>query len=160
MLHSLLDVESDSARPEAELVEVGLAEVTDFVLLNAAGSEVNATKTGARLTARMSVKAHRDIDQPFLGLTINGPKGDAIFHQGNQATPFPPLRSGEERVYAVSWNAQVPTGSYAARAFFGKIDHAARVSVLGNATPIAFFVQGKRDTHGVVDVEADFATAD
>jgi ABC-type polysaccharide/polyol phosphate transport system ATPase subunit len=159
-LHSLLDADETLPQPGAASIESGVADVTRFAIVDGGGAEVHAATTGDRLTAQINVRAHHGITKPFVGLTIDGPKGEAIFHQGNRARPFPALSPGEDGAYTVSWNAQVPTGSYVVRAFLGKVDMDGKIAVLSNATPVAFFVQGKRDTHGVVDVEADFATAD
>jgi hypothetical protein len=155
MLHSLLDDEAQ-VQPGAVPLEPDLADVTDFALFNGTGVAVNATTTGTRLSARISIRAHREIPRPFVGLTIEGPRGDAIFHQGNRSTPFPALAPGDERTYTVRWNAQVPTGNYVVRAHLGKIETDDKISILSNASPVTLFVQGKRDAHGVVDVEADF----
>jgi ABC-type polysaccharide/polyol phosphate transport system ATPase subunit len=155
-LHSLLD-DGAQLQPGTVPVEAGVAEVTGFALHNGAGPAINATSTGTRLTAKIMVKAHRPVARPYVGLTIDGPRGDAIFHQGNRGTPFPSLAAGDERAYSVSWNAQVPTGNYVVRAHLGKIEDGDKVSILSNANPVTLFVQGKRDAHGVVDVEADFA---
>jgi ABC-2 type transport system ATP-binding protein len=159
-LHSLLDV--DEAREQlgtAPLAE-GIADITAFVVLDETGAAVNATTTGARLTARVTVKAYEDINRPFIGLTIDGPRGDVIFHKGNRAESFPPLRAGEERAYTVRWTAQFPTGSYTLRLFLAKVEPVAEISILGNATPIALYVQGAHETYGVVDVQADFTAAE
>jgi ABC-type polysaccharide/polyol phosphate transport system ATPase subunit len=160
MLHSLLDADETVPQPGNARVEPGLADVTGFAIVDHAGAQVHAATTGDRLTARIDIVAHDEITKPFVGLTIDGPKGEPIFHQGNRAEPFPALPAGGRAGYTVSWNAQVPTGSYVLRAFLGRVDQTGKISVLSNAAPVAFFVQGKRDTHGVVDVEADFATAD
>jgi hypothetical protein len=155
-LHNLLDVDDSGEHPGATgLFEPDIGEVLDFVVLDGSGSSVNTATTGARLTARLVVKAHADIDQPFVGLTINGSRG-AISHQSNRRTPFPAMQAGDERTFAVSWTAQFPTGSYVVRAFLAKIERPARISVLSNATPIALYVHGARDTFGVVDINAAF----
>jgi ABC-type polysaccharide/polyol phosphate transport system ATPase subunit len=159
-LHSLLDVDEAAEQIGSAPLEPEIADIVSFDALDESGTVVNATTTGARLTGRIVVTAHRDIARPFIGLTIDGPRGDVIFHQGNRPQPFPALRAGEQRTYNVSWNAQFPTGSYVVRAFFAKVEEIAQVTVLSNATPIALYVQGDRETYGVVDVGADFATAD
>jgi hypothetical protein len=156
-LHALLDDEAQVQPSGSVDLLPGLADVTEFSLHNGSGSPVNATSTGTRLTARVSVVAQRAVERPFIGLTIDGPRGDKIFHQGNFGAPFPPLRAGEERTYTVDWNAQVPTGNYVVRMHLGKIEADDKVSILSNASPVTLFVQGKRDAHGVVDVEAAFS---
>ncbi|MBV9871461.1 MAG: ABC transporter ATP-binding protein [Frankiaceae bacterium] len=158
-LHALLD---DEAQVQAGAVEVvpNVADVTEFAICNGSGTPVNATPTGERLTARVSVAAHRDIERPFVGLTIDGPRGDAIFHQGNRSRPFPPLAAGERRVYEVTWNAQMPTGTYGVRMHLGSIAADDKIAILSEPAPVTLFVQGKLDAHGVIDVEADFAAGD
>jgi ABC-type polysaccharide/polyol phosphate transport system ATPase subunit len=156
-LHALLGEDTNEVRHGTVPVADDVAEVSSFTMFNGSGEATNATTTGTRLTARIGVLAHRDIEAPYVGLTIDGPKGDAIFHQGNSSSTFPPLRAGEHRTYAVSWNAQVPTGSYVVRAHLGMVEDGARIVLLSNASPISLFVQGKDETHGVVDVEAHFA---
>jgi lipopolysaccharide transport system ATP-binding protein len=160
MLHSLLDVDEAREQVGTAPLEPDVAEIVSFETLDESGASVNATTTGSRLTAQIVVAAHRDIARPFMGLTIDGPRGDVIFHQGNRPAPFPALRAGEKRTYTVSWNAQFPTGSYVVRAFIAKIEAVAQISVLSNANPIALYVQGNHEAYGVVDVEADFAAAD
>ncbi|MDT4996539.1 MAG: type transport system ATP-binding protein [Pseudonocardiales bacterium] len=157
-LHALLG-EDDELPDGVELLPEH-ADVTSFALYNGPGPSINATTTGTRVTARMAVRAHRDVARPFVGMTIAGPRGDVIFHQANGVSPFPPLSAGEEREYAVSWTAQVPTGSYVVRAHLGSVEAGDRLAILSNAQPISLFVRGKRGTHGVVDVEADFAALD
>jgi ABC-2 type transport system ATP-binding protein len=160
MLHSLLDVEESREQLGTAPLEPDVADLLEFAVLDQSGAAVNATNTGARLTARFAVRAHRDIARPYVGLTIDGPRGDVIFHGGNRHASFPALRAGEERTYTVSWTAQFPTGSYVVRAFLAKVEPIAQISILGNAEPVALYVQGKEETFGVVDVEAAFATAD
>jgi ABC-2 type transport system ATP-binding protein len=160
MLHSLLDASVSRDQVGVAPLEPDIADVTKFAVLDPAGVPVNSAVTGTRLTARIDVHAHRDVGRPFVGLTIDGPRGDVIYHQGNRITPFPPLRAGEHRTYTVTWNARFPTGSYVVRAFIAKIEEVAQISVLSHATPIAFYAHGPRGVFGVVDVEADFATAD
>jgi ABC-2 type transport system ATP-binding protein len=155
-LHSLLDVaETKDAGgvPHAE----GLAEITEFVVSDATGAPLSATTTGARLTARITVKALHAIERPFVGLTIDGPRGDTIYHKGNRHEPFPPLRAGEERTYTVTWTAQFPTGSYVVRLFCARVVDVGEISVLSTATPVALYVQGADETYGVVDVAAEFS---
>jgi homopolymeric O-antigen transport system ATP-binding protein len=155
-LHSLLDV--DEAREQigtAPLVP-GIADIDEFTVLDESGDVVNASTTGARLTAHVTVTAHEDIDRPFLGLTIDGPRGDVIFHKGNRHESFPALRAGEQRTYTIGWTAQFPTGSYAVRMFLAKVEPIAKVSILSIARPVAMYVQGTQETYGVVDVEAEF----
>jgi hypothetical protein len=124
-------------------------------VLDDGGVTTNVATTGARLTARIVAEASRDIAHPFVGLTINGSRG-VISHQSNRRTPFPAMHSGEQRTFVVSWTAQFPTGTYAVRAFLGKIEDGSKISVLSNATPVAMYVRGNRDSFGVVDVAADF----
>jgi ABC-2 type transport system ATP-binding protein len=154
-LHKLLDVPETGDHPVAALLEPNLADILDFTVLDDGGGTTNVATTGARLTARIVAKASQEIARPFVGLTINGSRG-AISHQSNRRTPFPAMRSGEERTFDVSWTAQFPTGSYVVRAFLGKIEDGSQISVLSNATPIAMYVRGSRDSFGVVDVAADF----
>jgi ABC-2 type transport system ATP-binding protein len=159
-LHSLLDVDEAREQVGAAPMELDVAEVTSFELLDPNGAVVNASTTGSRLTARLSVKAHRDIERPFAGLTIDGPRGDVIYHQGNRHQPFPALRAGEEQTYLIDWTAQFPTGSYVVRIFIAKVEAVAQVAVLSNGDPIALYVQGDRETYGVVDVQAAFKAAE
>lgn len=161
VLHSLLD--AGAAREQlgaAEALESGVADVTDFAVLDPTGMTVNAAESGTRLTARIEVHAHRDIERPFVGLTIDGPRGDVIYHQGNRSAPFPPLRAGERRTYTVGWTARFPTGSYVVRAFIAKVEAVAQIAVLSHASPIAFYTRGPREVFGVVDIEAEFTVAD
>jgi ABC-2 type transport system ATP-binding protein len=160
LLHSLLDVDESREQIGAAPVEADVAAITGFDVLDANGTVVNASTTGSRLTARISIKAHRDIARPFIGLTIDGPRGDVIYHQGNRHQPFPALRAGEERTYTVDWTAQFPTGSYVVRLFIAKVEEVAQVAVLSHGDPIAFYVQGDRETYGVVDVSAEFKAAE
>jgi ABC-type polysaccharide/polyol phosphate transport system ATPase subunit len=159
-LHSLLDVDEARDQVSAAPFEPDVADVTGFDVLDEHGAVVNASTTGSRLTARMTVKAHRDIERPFAGLTIDGPRGDVIYHQGNRHQPYPPLRAGEERTYTIDWTAQFPSGSYVVRLFIAKVEAVANVTVLSNADPVALYVQGDRETYGVVDVQADFKAAE
>jgi len=155
-LHSLLDVaETKDAGgvPHAE----GLAEITEFVVNDANGAPVSAASTGDRLTARITVKALQAIARPFVGLTIDGPRGDTIYHKGNRHEPFPALHAGEERTYTVAWTAQFPTGSYIVRLFVAKVEGVGEISVLSTAKPVALYVQGADETYGVVDVAAEFS---
>jgi ABC-type polysaccharide/polyol phosphate transport system ATPase subunit len=158
-LHSLLDV--DEARDQVGApLEDGVADITDFAILDEAGNPVSATRTGARLTARVTVSAHRDIARPYLGLTIDSPRGDVIFHKGNRPEPFPSLQAGERRTFSVSWTAKFPTGSYVVRMFLAKVEQVGMISLLSNAKPTALYVQGANDTFGVVDVDAAFSVAE
>jgi lipopolysaccharide transport system ATP-binding protein len=159
-LHSLLEVDGNRDEVDTAPTEHGVAEITAFAVVDDSGNPVSATTTGARLLARVEVTAHQDIARPFLGLTIDGPRGDVIFHGGNRQESFPALRAGEKRTYTIAWTAQFPTGSYVVRLSLAKVEPVARVSVLSTAKPVALYVQGTRETYGVVDVEADFATAD
>jgi hypothetical protein len=156
MLHSLLDAPEEREQVGGAPLEVGIADITEFVVLDDDGVAVNGSTTGSRLTAQITVKAHRDIERPFAGLTIDGPRGDVIFHHGNRHAPYPPLRAGEQRTFSVDWTAQFPTGSYVVRIFIAKVEAVAEVTVLSNADPIALYVQGDHETYGVVDVQADF----
>lgn len=158
-LHSLLDVAEVRDGGDVPL-EAGIADITDFALLDETGEAVNATTTGSRLVAQITVKAHQAIDRPFVGLSIDGPRGETIFHKVNRRDAFPPLCAGEERRYTITWTAHVPTGSYTARLFLAKTEPVDRMLLLSNAKPIALYVQGARETYGVVDVHADFTAAD
>jgi ABC-type polysaccharide/polyol phosphate transport system ATPase subunit len=158
VLHSLLD--ADESLPEGVEMLRGRADVVDFALFNGAGPSINATSTGNLVTTRMTVTAHRDVERPFMGLTIDGPRGDTIFYDDNGSTPYPPLRAGESRTFSVTWQAHMPTGSYVVRGHLASVEAGDKIAVLGNATAIPLFVRGKRGTHGVVDVGANFATTD
>jgi ABC-type polysaccharide/polyol phosphate transport system ATPase subunit len=160
VLHSLLDAGESRDQLEAAPVVSGIAEVTGFAMLDQAGAVVNSAQSGARVTTRVEVLAYQDIERPFVGLTIEGPRGDVIYHQGNRITTFPPLRAGERRTYSVTWNARFPTGSYVVRGFIAKLEAVAEISVLSHAQPIAFYTHGPRGVFGVVDVDADFAVVD
>jgi ABC-type polysaccharide/polyol phosphate transport system ATPase subunit len=155
-LHALLD--ADDAEPEVGTAQVtpGVASVTDFSVVDPTGAPAHHTTTGTRLTARMTVVAERDIERPFIGLTINGPRGDVIYHGGNRQQSFPAMQAGDRRRFAVSFTARFPTGSYVVRGFVAKVEPVAQVSVLDHADPVALYVKGPDETYGVVDVDAEF----
>ena len=156
-LHSLLEAAEVREEGGAPL-ESGIGEVVDFALLDESGHSMSATETGSRVVAKITVKAHCDIDHPFVALSIDSPRGDRIFHKTNRVqSRFPPLRAGEERAYTIAWTAQFPTGSYTARLFLARIQPVARMSILDHAEPVLFYVQGAQETYGVVDIQADFS---
>jgi ABC-type polysaccharide/polyol phosphate transport system ATPase subunit len=129
--------------------------VTNFVLLDAAGTQTSNIKPDEDVTFRVEAQFSHDIDQPVIQLKIHSEAGQLVYKDNNPVHVRRPVAAGAILRCDVRLRAPLPTGTYTARATVVSgvskdTSHAAFSRGLN------FFVAGRPTVKGAADLGGRF----
>jgi len=160
--HGLMALRDEENADDPTLVsrEEGALEVVDARLTTESGEPAAHARAGEGLVLTTTVRAHRDVDRPFVGLLIGTADRDiCVYSDSNVADGYPSLRAGGAQTYQVRFPAAFPTGSYTARMTLHRhVDEYRRVQI-GMSPTISFYVTGRPLVGGLTDLRASFTAA-
>ena len=133
-------------------------ELHSFDLIDESGNPTAHVRTGDKATLRISASARRDIESPFMSVTITTEGGAVIYSDNNCAAPFPRIREGQQVAMDVRLPLHLTTGSYLVSATVGDGTLTDQV-LIGRTAASAFFVAGRNLVSGLVDLGGEFTVA-
>ena len=158
--HELLSNETEMQidHESGSQLEPGVATLEGVEMVSADGSPANHITSGEPVALRVTVRATQPVEDPVIGLSVLAPDGTALYVDSSAGHRLGSIGAGEAATYAMSFRAQLPTGSYTVLAWVQRPD---RRTLLAQSRPLAFFVAGRSTVGGVADLEATFQqTAD
>jgi ABC-type polysaccharide/polyol phosphate transport system ATPase subunit len=158
-LHDLLQEQrelGESTGEERTPYEAGTLEVEKVELIGAKGKSTNEIDSGDTIKVRFHVKALKDVDKPFIFMTVHGPNGMPVYGEGNRLNPFGPIKAGDQAVYDISVQANFVRGSYLLRTMVGRRLDGIDARRCAIPRPISFYVSGRMGVIGIADFGADF----
>lgn len=156
--HATLPVESDRADPSVPAREGGLVTVEDFAVLDDAGEPAEHVRAGQTVRARVTLRAHEQVDELFIGVFLATSGGITVYNDSNSTAPFPPLAAGQVRSYDARFPAHLATGSYTVAVSVHRHGDEHRRVQLAETNRVPLYVTGRPPVTGVADLAAEFVT--
>lgn len=148
--------DDDEALPGQGGREKDTLEVVGFELHDENGRPTAHVHAGDEGVFRVHVRALRDVENPFVGLTIASESGVAVYTDTNRMTPFPALRAGETASFDIRARLTLAAGGFMASSSVHRMTEDGS-RLLSRAEPVQFFVTGRGMARGLADLEASFA---
>jgi ABC-type polysaccharide/polyol phosphate transport system ATPase subunit len=158
-MHDLLQEQrelGESTGEERTPYEAGTLEVDKVELIGAHGRSTNEINSGDAIKVRFHVRALKDVDKPFIFMTVYGPNGMPVYGEGNRLNPFGPIKADDRAVYDISLPASFAKGSYILRTMVGRVLEGIDARRCAIPRPISFFVTGRIGVIGIADFGAGF----
>jgi hypothetical protein len=158
LLQETRELEGDVDTGASIPIEGGYAELVDAELLGTDARTLHHFQSGQPIRARVSIKALRDVEAPFLGLMLTSGAGIPVYVDSNRATPYPRLRAGEVATYEVQFQADLVTGSYTLGLILGQLLPGDRPARFFEHPRLEFYTDGRAHVSGLADLGATFAS--
>jgi len=145
-------------------LEKGALDILSFEILGADGNPTWRPSSQETLRIRLQVRAHADINAPFLMLALFSGDGVCIYREHNMFTPYPAMSTGQVTTFEARVRLTVATGTYTLESMVGRGNpHSLEpillqddVAALTQPHRVPIYVAGRANADGIADLPTDF----
>ncbi len=155
LYHDLLGPQPDEA---ATIDEERAAEVEEFLLLGADGSDSSTFSSGEEVRIRLSVRFLEPVNGVVFGISLVSEEGVPVYSDSTNWEGTGTFSTGQRAVFEAGFRLSVPTGSYTVGVGLRRADRP--VSLARTPRPRMIYVAGRHTVNGAADLGARFRVAD